>query len=129
MNIKIIAAITLVVIIIVVIIIVVMLANIIRKESYIDNLEEVKGSVTGVIQLGSHECSEATDKHVGSNYIWIEAIPSVQEKCQINASQFGQKSIQGLLWNKTGEKKKFHIYNDAQSSSVFQMNQLDDLRI
>jgi len=95
-----------------------------KKDNYIDHLDMIKDTVTGVIQLGGHDCSEATDKDIGKNYIWIEAIPNIQKKCEKNCKKYGQKSIQALLWNKTGENKIFNIYNNGASSSIYKLGNL-----
>jgi len=87
-----------------------------------ENNENKKSEITGIIQIGAHTGEEAPvhSKRVGNNMVWIEAQPDKLEELKQNVEKYGHISIQGLLWNKSGEKKIFNITNNSVSSSILE---------
>ena len=78
--------------------------------------------ITGIIQIGAHTGEEAPthSKRVGNNMVWIEAQPDKLEELKQNVEKYGHIPIQGLLWNKSGEKRVFNITNNSVSSSILE---------
>ena len=89
----------------------------------LDGIEHIiKANVTGVIQIGASNGGEARlfSSLIGSNMVWIEAQPLVAEELRRNVTQYGQKAIQALIWEKSGETKTFNITNNSVSSSILE---------
>lgn len=78
--------------------------------------------ITGIIQIGAHTGEEAEEhyKNVGRDMVWIEAQPDKIDDLKKNVKKYDHIVIQGLLWNKSGEKKLFNVTNNSVSSSILE---------
>lgn len=72
-----------------------------------------------VLHLGGHEGQEAQKySDLGASVIWIEAIPSVHEILERNASKFSnQKTVCALLGDENNTVHKFNVASNGSASS------------
>ena len=92
----------------------------------ISDLKHVYGcNPSGVLHVGAHLCEEAVmyEKFKWLPCYWVEANQSllVAAKSKMDDLSKNHFFYEGVVWEKSGEKIKFNITNNFQSSSVFEM--------
>jgi FkbM family methyltransferase len=108
------------------IILLILLINYKNNEYFVDNKFNIKKyGITGIIQIGAHKGEEARKhyKLVGENMIWVEAQPNLINELKKNVSKYNHKTIQALLWKKSGIIKPFNITYNGVSSSLLKPNE------
>lgn len=79
-------------------------------------------TVNGVLHIGAHECEELSFYNnflniPSANVIWVDAIP---EKVALAKVRGIPNVYQAIMSDKEGEKVKFNLSNNGQSSSILE---------
>jgi FkbM family methyltransferase len=82
---------------------------------------------TGVLHVGAHRGEEIDDYESSFSVpvIWIEAQPDLCKHLKQRVEP-PSRVIRALVWNISGTKKKLHVTNNGQSSSVFSLGSHKD---
>lgn len=89
-----------------------------------DICEKYRFIPSGVLHVGAHDLEEIYDyMSLGvTNIVWVEANPFLAESGFKKASSFGQKFLQGLIFDQDDIDLEFNITNNMQSSSVLKFS-------
>jgi FkbM family methyltransferase len=94
------------------------------------NSERFLGRVSGIIHVGANTGQEIKlyAKHRLS-VVWIEPIPDIFEKLQMNLKEFpGQIAVKGLVTDLDNVEYQFHLAsNNGASSSILDLNLHKDI--
>lgn len=86
--------------------------------------------VSGVIHVGANSGQErAYYNDLNLDILWIEPIPEVFKKLEINIQKYPkQKALQALITDQDGDTHTLHIAkNDGESSSIFELDKHKDI--
>lgn len=80
-------------------------------------------SPSGVLHVGAHEGEElsAYRQQNFGRVIWIEAQPRLVESLRKQTSSSSDIVLEAAVWGTTGISKTFHITNNGQSSSLYEL--------
>ena len=85
-------------------------------------------SPSGVLHVGAHRAEELT-AYREENYgriIWVEAQPQLVAALRKKTSASGDLVLEGAVWGTSGVSKTFHITNNGQSSSLYDLAEHSD---
>lgn len=79
-------------------------------------------TIHGVLHVGAHlgEEAEAYDQCGISNVWWVEGNWDLLAPLKAHVEPFGHNVVHGLVTDRDGQKVKFHLANNGQSSSVLE---------
>lgn len=80
-------------------------------------------SPSGVLHVGAHRAEEknAYREQDFGRIIWVEAQPNLISTLQRDVRGSGDIVLEGAVWGTSGVKKTFHITNNGQSSSLYEL--------
>lgn len=77
----------------------------------------------GVLHVGAHRAEELPlyrEENFGK-IIWVEAQPDLVDDLRRNISAPGDTVLQGAVWGASGISKTFHVTNNGESSSLYEL--------
>jgi FkbM family methyltransferase len=77
---------------------------------------------SGVLHVGAHEGEESADylKFGWGHVVWVEAQPRLAAKLREQLDPQRNSVIEAAAWSQSGEKVKFNIASNSQSSSLLE---------
>jgi FkbM family methyltransferase len=81
---------------------------------------------TGILHVGAHLAEELDDyEDAGwselNKIIWVESQFELAQKLIHNLDPKRNKVINATVWSETGKKMNFHVANNSQSSSLYEL--------